>query len=56
MNYNRSDRAVSHNVHCVKNTTAHYRQCQPGHEETLLEKICAGAVFVACVTLLMFMG
>jgi hypothetical protein len=52
----RSDCAMSHNVHCVKNTTAHYIWGEAPQEETLLDKVCAGAAFIGCIVVLMFLG
>lgn len=52
----RSNRAVSHNQYCVKDTTRHYIWGEAPQEETLLEKVCAGAAFVLCIVVLMFMG
>lgn len=48
--------AVSHNVHCVKNTTAHYIWGEAPQEETLTEKVCCAAAFLGCVVILMFLG
>jgi hypothetical protein len=56
MSQPRSDRPMSHNVHCVKNTTPHYIWGATTEEETLLEKVCAGAAFLVCLTVLMFLG
>lgn len=53
---NRSDRAMSHNVYCVKNTTAHYWQCATHQEETLLDKVCAGAAFLLCIAAVILLG
>jgi hypothetical protein len=52
----RTERAMSHNVYCVKNTTTHYIWGEAPQEETLLDKVCAGAAFVACIVVLIFMG
>ena len=48
--------STSHNVYCVKKETQHYMQCQPVQEESLLDKVCAGAAFLLCVALLIFWG
>jgi hypothetical protein len=47
---------MSHNQYCVKNTTQHYIWGEAPQEETLAEKVCAGAAFVACIVVLMFLG
>lgn len=52
----RSDCAMSHNVHCVKNETRHYIWGEAPQEETLLDKVCAGAAFIGCIVVLMFLG
>ncbi len=48
--------SMSHNVHSVYDAGTRYIWCPPPDQETLLERVCAGAAFVACVTLLIFMG
>jgi hypothetical protein len=48
--------SVSHNVYSDKNTTQHYIWGEAPQEETLTEKVCAGAAFVACIVVLMFLG
>jgi hypothetical protein len=52
----RTDRAMSHNQYCVKNTTQHYIWGEASQEETLAEKVCAGAAFLLCIVVLMFLG
>lgn len=47
---------MSHNQYCVKNTTTHYIWGEAHPEETLLDKVCAGAAFLACIAVLMFLG
>jgi len=47
---------LAHNQYSVKDTTRHYIWGEPSKEETLLDKVCAGAAFVACIVVLMFMG
>lgn len=56
MNYNQSSQLTSHNVHCVKNTTAHYPQCATPQEETLTDKVCAGAAFLLCIVGVIMLG
>lgn len=56
MNFNQSAHSTSHNVHCVKNTTAHYIWGQSPQEETLLDRVCAGAAFVACIVGVILLG
>lgn len=56
MNRQRSATAMSHNVHSVYDPHRHYIWGQAAQEETLTEKICAGAAFLLCVVVLMFLG
>jgi hypothetical protein len=56
MNPKKTDRAMAHNQYSVKDTTRHYIWGEPSKEETLVDKVCAGAAFVACIVVLMFMG
>jgi hypothetical protein len=52
----KTDRAMAHNVYSVNESARHYIWGEPSKEETLLDKVCAGAAFVACIVVLMFMG
>ena len=56
MNQEKTSQRLAHNQYSVKPSAGHYMQCPPAQEETLLEKICVGAAFLFCVTLVMFMG
>lgn len=48
--------SMTHNVYCVKNTTQRYIWGPDAPEEPLLDRVCAGAAFVACLVVLMFLG
>jgi hypothetical protein len=56
MNPKKTDREMAHNQYSVKNTTAHYIWGEAPQEETLLDKVCAGAAFIGCIVVLMFLG
>lgn len=47
---------ASHNVYTVYTPAKRYIWGAAAQQETLLDRICAGAAFVACIALLMFMG
>jgi hypothetical protein len=47
---------MSHNQYSDKNTTQHYICGEVPPEETLLDKVCAGAAFLLCIAVLMFLG
>lgn len=55
MNQEKTSQRMAHNQYSVNESARHYIQCPPPQEETLLEKICASAAFIFCVTLLIFM-
>ena len=48
--------AIAHNVYSVKNTTQRYIWGPDAPEEPLLDRVCAGAAFVACLVVLMLLG
>ena len=48
--------SMSHNQYSDKNTTQHYICGEVPPEETLLDKVCAGAAFLLCIAVLMFLG
>jgi hypothetical protein len=56
MKQEKTSQRMAHNQYSVKPSAEHYMQCASTREETLLEKICVGAAFLFCVTLVMFMG
>lgn len=47
---------VSHNQYCVKKETQHYIWGEAPQEETLVDRVCAGAAFLLCIAVLMFLG
>lgn len=47
---------VSHNQYSVYDPHRHYMWGAAPQQETLLEKVCAGAAFLLCIAVLMFMG
>ncbi len=56
MNRSSTTHTMSHNVHCVKNTTAHYIWGATTQEETLTDKVCAGAAFLLCIVGIILVG
>jgi hypothetical protein len=47
---------MSHNVYCVKKETQHYICGGAPQEETLLDKVCAGAAFLLCIAAVILLG
>jgi hypothetical protein len=47
---------LAHNQYSVSWQSQHYLQCLPEKQETLLDKVCAGAAFLLCIAVLMFLG
>lgn len=47
---------MSHNQYCVKKETQHYIWGEAPQEETLVDRVCAGAAFLLCIAVLMFLG
>lgn len=56
MNYRPSTSATSHNQYCVKNTTHHYIWGAAPQEETLTDRVCAGAAFLLCIVGIIMLG
>lgn len=49
-------KAVSHNQYCVKKETQHYPWGVAPQEETLLDKVCAGAALLLCIAGVILLG
>lgn len=56
MNYRQPTHAMSHNVHCVKKATQHYIWGEAPQEETLTDRVCAGAAFLLCIVGVILVG
>lgn len=56
MNYKQSAHLMSHNQYCVKNETQHYIRGGAPREETLLDRVCAGAAFLLCIAGVILLG
>lgn len=48
--------SMSHNQYSVYDPHRHYMWGLPEQQEPLSSRLCAGAAFVCCVVILMFLG